>query len=343
MTFESLGIRQGHCYVVAEVAQAHDGSLGTAHAYIDAAAEAGADAIKFQTHIADAESTLDEPWRVKFSRQDNSRFDYWRRMEFTPEQWAGLATHCRERGIEFMSSPFSVEAVAMLKSLGMRLWKVASGEIYNPPLIEAVLATGAPVVYSSGMSRLEELDELVASTRRAGNDFALLQCATAYPCPPELWGLGVMEEFRRRFHCIAGFSDHSGDIHAGLAAAALGASILELHITFDHAAFGPDTPASITTRDLPRLVAGVRAISKAQSAGNDKAAIAAQTGELRDIFGRSLALKQDLPAGHVLSAADLALKKPAGGIPWERRDEVIGRTLERDASSRRLLREEDLC
>ncbi len=342
MNFEGIGIRDGYCYVVAEVAQAHDGSLGTAHAYIDAAADAGADAVKFQTHIAEAESTVDEPWRVKFSRQDESRFDYWRRMEFSAGQWAGLADHCRERGIEFMSSPFSLEAVALLRDVGMRLWKIASGEIYNPPLVEAVLATGEPVIYSSGMSRLEELDGLVAATRTSGNDFALLQCASAYPCPPELWGLGVMAEFRERFGCLAGFSDHSGDIHAGLAAAALGAAILELHITFDRAAFGPDVPASITTADLPRLVDGVRAICAAQAAGNDKAAIAEQTGGLKSIFGRSLALRHDLPGGTVLTAADLALKKPAGGISWEERDALVGRTLKRDVSARRLLRQDDL-
>ncbi|MGC8917653.1 MAG: N-acetylneuraminate synthase family protein, partial [Thermoanaerobaculum sp.] len=111
--------------VIAEVAQAHDGSLGLAHAFIDAAADAGASAIKFQTHIAAAESTLGEPWRVKFSPQDRTRYDYWRRMEFTEEQWVGLREHAEERGLYFLSSPFSVEAVELLERVGVAAWKVA--------------------------------------------------------------------------------------------------------------------------------------------------------------------------------------------------------------------------
>lgn len=343
MSLQKLGIDGQSCFVIAEVAQAHDGSLGTAHAYIDAAADAGADAIKFQTHIADAESTLDEPWRVRFSRQDVSRYDYWKRMEFAPDEWSGLAEHCKDQDIEFMSSPFSVESVDLLSSLGMRLWKIASGEIYNPPLIEAVLATGAPVVFSTGMSRLEELDPIVEQARQQGNEFALLQCATAYPCPPELWGFGVMEEIRNRYHCLAGFSDHSGDIFAGLSAAALGASILEVHITFSRNAFGPDVPASVTPDDLARLVTGVRQICLAREANPDKSTIAEQTGGLRDIFGRSLALGEDLDAGTRIEAHHLALKKPAGGIPWSSRGDVIGRTLIRDKSAKRLLTLEDFA
>src|SRR5262245_60624614 len=119
------------CWIVAEVAQAHDGSLGMAHAYIDAIGNAGADAVKFQTHIAAAESTPNEPWRVKFSPQDATRYDYWKRMEFTEEQWHGLKKHAVECGLEFLSSPFSVEAVDLLTRVGVAAWKVASGEINN--------------------------------------------------------------------------------------------------------------------------------------------------------------------------------------------------------------------
>src|SRR5215467_9214956 len=140
------------CCIVAEVAQAHDGSLGTAHAFIDACARAGADAIKFQTHIAAAESSPGEPWRIKFSRQDASRYDYWKRMEFTEEQWAGLALHAKERGLIFLSSPFSSEAMDLLDRLGMEAWKVGSGEIGNTPLIQRMAKTGKPVLLSSVMS-----------------------------------------------------------------------------------------------------------------------------------------------------------------------------------------------
>ena len=126
----------GRCYVIAEVAQAHDGSLGMAHAFVDAAAAAGADAVKFQTHIAAAESTPAEPWRVRFSPQDASRYDYWRRMEFSETQWEGLRRHADDRGIGFLSSPFSLEAVALLTRVGVAAWKVASGEASNTAMFE---------------------------------------------------------------------------------------------------------------------------------------------------------------------------------------------------------------
>src|SRR4029077_2662993 len=127
-SIEKNSSSQKRCLIIGEVAQSHDGSLGMAHAFIDAIANAGADAVKFQTHIASAESTLTEPWRVKFSRQDATRYDYWKRMEFTKEQWSGLKLHAEERGLLFLSSPFSLEAVELLEEIGIKAWKVASGE-----------------------------------------------------------------------------------------------------------------------------------------------------------------------------------------------------------------------
>ena len=164
------------CLIIAEIAQAHDGSLGMAHAYIDAAAKAGADAIKFQTHIAEAESTISEPWRVKFSYQDDTRYDYWKRMEFSQEQWAGLAKHANDKGLIFLSSPFSNEAVDLLLQIDTPAWKIASGEVNNSSLFTRILNTKLPILISSGMSSLSELDEVVNLTNSAGVPFALLQC-----------------------------------------------------------------------------------------------------------------------------------------------------------------------
>src|SRR5579883_3362744 len=128
-----------HCMIIAEVAQAHDGSLGMAHAFIDAIAAAGADAVKFQTHLAAAESSPSEPWRVKFSYQDATRYDYWKRMEFTEPQWAGLKEHATEKGLKFLSSPFSIEAVELLGRIGVSAWKIASGEFNNLPMLDRIL------------------------------------------------------------------------------------------------------------------------------------------------------------------------------------------------------------
>ena len=179
MTLPTL--QAGRCFVIGEVGLAHDGSLGYAHAFIDEVARAGADAVKFQTHIAEAESTPSEPFRVAFSRQDASRYDYWKRMEFTESQWRELASHASERGLVFLSSPFSVEAVELLTRVGMAMWKVPSGEIGSVALLDAMISTGRPVLLSSGMSDLRELDAAVERVRRAGLPLAVLQCTTAYP------------------------------------------------------------------------------------------------------------------------------------------------------------------
>ncbi|MFN0088634.1 MAG: N-acetylneuraminate synthase family protein [Blastocatellia bacterium] len=333
---------ENRCLIIGEIAQAHDGSLGTAHAYIDAVASAGADAIKFQTHIAAAESTPGEPWRVKFSRQDATRYAYWQRMEFTEEQWRGLAAHAAERGLLFLSSAFSLEAVELLERVGVPAWKVGAGETTNLPMIERMARTGAPVILSSGMSTWAELDAAVACARAAGAPIAVLQCTTAYPCPPEKLGLNLIAELRDRYDCPVGLSDHSGTIFAGLAAAALGARIIETHVTFSRECFGPDVTASLTTAELRQLVEGVRFLEKALSHPVDKEAMAAELDPLRRAFTKSIVARRDLPAGAVLGREDLALKKPGTGIPAARLPELLGRRLRAPLAADQMIQEQDL-
>jgi N-acetylneuraminate synthase len=330
------------CYVIAEVAQAHDGSLGTAHAYIDAVARTGAEAIKFQTHIAAAESTPAETFRVAFSRQDANRYDYWRRMEFSPEQWQGLARHCRDVGLTFLSTPFSLEALELLERLDVPAWKVGSGEVTNLPMVQRMAATRRPVLVSSGMSSWRHLDDALECIRAAGAPAAVLQCTTAYPCPPEKIGLNLLELFRNRYGCPVGLSDHSGTPYAGLAAATLGADLLEVHVVFSRECFGPDTAASLTTAELKSLVEGVRFIDQMLAHPVDKVAAAELATELRTQFGKSLVAACDLSAGRKLQREDVALKKPGGGLPASSLSEVIGRVLKRDLAADSLLSEADL-
>lgn len=315
------------CCIVAEIAQAHDGSLGTAHAYIDACAGAGADAIKFQTHIAAAESTPGEPWRVKFSRQDTSRYDYWKRMEFTEEQWHGLKQHADECSIQFLSSPFSIEAVDLLTDVGVAAWKVASGEVSNTPMLERMLATGRPMLLSSGMSSLHELDAAVALVQHHEVPLTVLQCTSAYPCPPEKIGLNLLSFFRQRYNCPVGLSDHSGSIYAGLAAVTLGATMLEVHVTFSREMFGPDVPASVTIEELRQLVTGIRCIEAMLAHPVDKDTMAEMMIPLRHLFTKSVVARTDLLPGTVLRAEHLTVKKPGTGMPAARLAEVLGRTL----------------
>jgi N-acetylneuraminate synthase len=332
----------GRCLVVGEVAQAHDGSLGMAHAFIDAIANAGADAVKFQTHIASAESTPAEPWRVKFSRQDKTRYDYWKRMEYTEEQWHGLKKHVDERGLLFLSSPFSLEAVELLKRVGVAAWKVASGEISNAPMLDRILAGKLPIILSTGMSPWNELDAAVKKIRKARLDLTVLQCCSIYPTTPDKLGLNLLPELKKRYRCKVGLSDHSGTVFAGLAAAALGADMIEVHVTLSREAFGPDVLASLTTTELRQLVEGTRFIRTALQHPVDKDRMARELAPMRSLFTKSIVARMDLRAGTVLQAKDLTFKKPGTGIPADRFEDVIGRKLARAIKADALITENDL-
>ncbi len=267
------------CLIVAEVAQAHEGSLSLAHAYIDAIADAGADAVKFQCHIAEAESTPDEPWRVEPRwPQDNSRFDYWKRMEFTRDQWWSLQAHAEQRGLIFLCSPFSVEAVKLLNPL-VPAWKVASGEITNHLLLEAICETGKPVLLSTGMGTRGEVEAAVTWFGK----YALMQCTSEYPTPAERVGLGELARLRWRHECPVGLSDHSGTPWPSIAAAALGASVIEVHAKLSPYDQGFDAAASIAISELARLVEGVRFVERALTQ-IDKDEMARNLQPMRDLF-----------------------------------------------------------
>ncbi len=334
---------ESRCAVVAEIAQAHDGSLGFAHAMIDAAAEAGVDAVKFQTHIADAESTPGEPWRVRFSPQDETRYDYWKRMEFTEAQWAGLKRHAEERGLLFLSSPFSMEAVELLRRIGgVAAWKVASGEITNWPMLKAMAEDGVPILLSTGMSDFDEIGETVDMLRAAGATVCVMQCTSAYPTPPEKAGINVMQEYARRFGTAVGYSDHSATIFPGLIAAWEGAKVIEVHLTLSRRAFGPDVVASLTVEEMAELVRGVFHVERMRRHPVNKAELAAEMAPMRAIFMKSLMPVRDMKAGERLTAEVLTARKPGTGISPRHMEAVLGRRLKRNVAALTPITEEDL-
>ena len=328
--------------IIAEIAQAHDGSLGTLHSYIDAIAKTGAPAIKFQTHIAAAESSEFEPFRVKFSYVDATRFDYWKRMEFTKDQWIGIKSHCDEVGLEFISSPFSNAAIDLLEELGVKRYKVGSGEVSNFLLLEKMAQTGKPVILSSGMSNLKELDKAVGFLLGKNVDVSVLQCTTAYPTQPKDWGLNVIKTLKDRYNVKVGFSDHSGTIYPNIAAVAMGAEILEFHAVFDRRMFGPDAKASLTIDEVAEIVKGAGMIYESL---NTKVSKEDNSGfaELKKIFEKSLAVNKDLPIGHVLRFEDLEAKKPKGyGIDAKDFDSVIGKCLKNSLKTYDFLNGKDI-
>ncbi len=329
-------------YLIAEIAQAHDGSLGILHSYIDAVAKTGVQAIKFQMHIAEAESSIHEPFRVKFSKEDATRFDYWKRMEFTLEQWKDIKKHCDEVGLDFICSPFSNLAVDWLEEVGVHTYKIGSGEVTNLLLLEKIAKTSKPIIISSGMSSFTELDETVTFLKSKNAKFSILQCTTAYPTMPDQYGLNVINELRERYNVPIGFSDHSSSISTGIAAVTLGAEILEFHVVFHKEMFGPDTAASLSIMQTKLLVEAVNKIHIAQNNPinkNDNE----EFRELKSIFEKSLAINKDLPRGHVITFDDLESKKPKGfGIAAQNFKEVVGRKLKSNKSKWDFLNEEDL-
>ncbi len=330
-------------YTIAEIGQAHDGSLGLAHSYINALAETGVNAVKFQVHIAEAESSPFEVFRVPFSYEDQTRYDYWKRMEFTINQWADLKQHCEDINLDFIASPFSNAAVDLMEQIGVKCYKIGSGEVNNFLMLEKIAETKKPIILSSGMSSFDEIDEAVAFLKPYHNPLTILQCTSAYPAKPEEWGLNVIAELKERHHSLPiGFSDHSGDIYACLAATALGAEVLEFHVAFDKRMFGPDSPASLSIDEVKKLVCGVRLICQSLHNKVDKTDISRYEG-LRNIFGKSLSVNRDLKKGDVISKEMLEAKKPRNqGIDARDYKRVIGRKSMRDLQKWGFITEADI-
>jgi len=336
-------IGPGHTpYLIAEVAQAHDGSLGFAHTFIDAAAEAGADAVKFQTHFADDESTQDEPFRVKFSKQDSSRYNYWKRLEFTDEEWAGLVEHAKEKKLTFLSSAFSPKAMDLLERLGMPAWKIASGEVLSPGFLERMSVSGKPILLSTGMSTYAEVEASVKMLQERKAPLAVLQCTSRYPTSYEDIGLNVIAEFRRSFGCPVGLSDHSGRIYTAVIAMARGADLIEAHITLDKRMFGPDTSSSLTVEEFAMLNESRKAQAAIDAHPVNKDVMAAELKEVRSLFQKSAAVVRPLPAGTVLTRDMLTAKKPGTGIPAQEIEKLAGKRLARAVQPDRILTWSDI-
>lgn len=316
--------------IIAEIGMSHGGSLACAQAYVAKIAKTGVNAVKFQTHIASAESTLRERFRLQPpSRRFRNRYEYWEQMEFKDFEWARLHKMARKQGLMFLSSPFSIEAVDLLERVGVEQWKIASGEIGTFPMLKRILKTKKPVILSTGMSPYKEIDKTVRLFRGNGIPVTVLQATSRYPCPFEQVGLNVMLEFRNRYGCPVGLSDHSGTIYPALAAAALGASIIEVHVNIHTGRNNLDASSSLTLADLRRLVEGVRAIEKMLSHPVDKDRQAAALKDMRLLFTKSIVARMDLRAGTVIRETMLNFKKPGTGLSCGEVRRIVKKKLRR--------------
>lgn len=324
--------------IIAEVGSVHDGSFGNATRLIDAASECGVDVIKFQTHIASAETLRNAPMPPFFKGEP--RYEYFERTGFSLEKWKLLKAHCDERNVEFMSSPFSIEAVELLEKLDMKRYKIPSGEVTNLPMLDIVAKTGKPVILSSGMSSWQELDQAVETILKHHGLLSILQCTSEYPCPYEDVGLNVMLEMKERYQLPIGLSDHTLTIYAPLAAVSLGASVIEKHFTFSRLMYGSDAKHSLEPGEFKEMVSGIRAVEIILASTVNKDSIE-KYAEMKNIFQKSIVAIVDIPLGAKITREMLGMKKPGTGLHPHRLNEVIGKVAVREIVEGTLLGEDD--
>jgi N-acetylneuraminate synthase len=315
-------------FVIAEAGVNHNGDLGMALALCDAARAAGADAVKFQTFRAEDLVVPGAPTAEYQKRQtgEQDQFGMLRRLELSRGQHERLRDHCAAIGIEFFSTPFSVDAVDLLVALGVRRMKLPSGELTHRALVEHACATGLPVLLSTGMATLEEVREALAWAAEARGSLAgltVLHCTSAYPAPDETLNLRAITTLQHALGLPVGYSDHSTGIEAAIAAVSLGAKVVEKHLTLDRRLPGPDHAASLEPAEFGAMVRGIRRVTS--MLGDGIKAPRWQEQDAARVARRSIVATVDIPAGAPLQASMLACRRPATGIPpgeWER---VLGR------------------
>jgi N,N'-diacetyllegionaminate synthase len=323
-------------WIIGEVGSVHDGSFGNACKMIELAAKCGANVVKFQTHIAEAETLENAPAPSYFKAEP--RFAYFKRTAFSREQWRELAKVARSNDLLFMSSPFANEAVDQLEDTGIDIYKIASGEVTNTPLLERVAKTGKPVVLSSGMSDWTELDRAVEALH--GGDLLVMQCTSAYPCPPERAGINVLTEIAARYRVPTGLSDHTQGIAAAVAAIVLGASAVEKHFTFSRHMYGSDAQFAAEPDEFARYCREVRDAWKMLDNPVDKSDLGAFR-EMKQVFEKSIVTAVEIQRGQQLSREMLAFKKPGTGIRADRVDDVLGKRVARDLPKDHMLSDKD--
>ncbi len=315
--------------VVAEIGMTHDGSFGHAKNIVSSAIKSGADVIKFQWHIADAETLRSAPTPPYF--RGESRFDYFKRTEFTQEQFTLLRKMCTDAGVYPCVSVFSSAALDGALLAGFDLIKVPSGEVSNTPLLEDISTSGVDVICSSGMSNWYELDTAIDILKRS-RSLCVLQCTSEYPTPPERVGLNILSELKSRYQIPVGLSDHTLTSATSVAAVALGACVIEKHFTLSKEMYGPDARFSLDPLEFKNLVGDLRYVKKCISNPVDKNKIDA-VHEMRLVFQKSIVAARPLRKGITLSYDDLAFKKPGDGLPASRYRELIGKLVTRDITA----------
>ena len=303
-------------FIIAEAGVNHNGSIALAKQLIDVAAEAGADAVKFQTFIAEEVVSTNAPkaeYQKNTTDASESQLDMIKKLELSKEDHQELMDYAKHKNIMFLSTPFDNRSVDLLVELGVPLIKISSGEITNHPFLKYIAKNGLPIILSTGMSTLEEVAEAVSVIKDAGcKDLTLLHCTSNYPARVEDCNLLAMKTMADAFDFPVGYSDHTPGIYVPLAAAAMGACVIEKHFTLDKNLPGPDHRASLEPIELEEMVRGIRLVEKAR--GSSVKAPVESEFEVRDVARKSIVAKVDIPVDTVIIGDMLAFKRPGTGI-----------------------------
>lgn len=319
-------------FIIAEAGVNHNGSYELALEMIRVAKEVGADAIKFQTAIPEeviSRYAKKAKYQEENTGKDESQLEMCKKLHFKFEAYKKLKKHCDEVGIEFLSTPFDIESVKFLDELGVRLFKIPSGEITNLPYLIEIARTGKEVILSTGMSNIEEIEQAVEVLEKNGSgSISLLHCTTEYPAPFESLNLRAIGTLSDRFGLQVGYSDHSLGIVASLGAVAVGAKIIEKHFTLDKTMEGPDHKASLEKEEFKALVRGIRELEKALGSPIKKA----QEIELKnlEVARKSIVARRNIKKGEVFTVENITTKRPGTGLSPMRWFEVLGKIAERD-------------
>jgi N,N'-diacetyllegionaminate synthase len=333
------------CFVIAEAGVNHNGDVALAHRLIDAAREAGADAVKFQSFKAERMVTADAPkaeYQMRSTDAGESQLAMLRRLELAADDFAALKAHCEQCGVTFLSTPFEEESADMLERIGVQAFKLPSGELTNLSFLRHVARKGRPIILSTGMSEMDEVAAALQAIAGAGPaPLALLHCTSAYPADPAESNLRAMATLSDAFGLPVGFSDHTPGIAVAIAAAALGAAIIEKHFTLDRHLPGPDHTSSLDPSELAALVAGIRAAQSALGDGVKRR----QPGEADTarVARKSLVALRDLAPGTVIEAGMIVAMRPGTGISPAMLASVEGRRVARPVAAGTPLQWRDLA
>lgn len=325
--------------IVAEVGLSYYGNLNNAFNLIEKVSNSGADAIKFQTHYADSESTVQEKFRKGHNFKFKNRYEYWKYHELSKDEWLKIKKHCRKKNILFSSSPFSVKSFKILKTIGVDFWKIGSGEFYSNDLLNLIIKTKKPIVLSTGLSSYKEIKSRVKLLKKHSSNFLITQCTTKYPTSLKEVGLNVILEFKKRYSCPVGLSDHSGTIYPSIYSLCDDITkLIEVHVAKQDDFSNPDKTASISFDDL-NLICNVRnnvELLKKSTVNKDQ--ISKKLYKTKKLFTKSLALNKNLKKGTIIKLNHLCLKKPGTGISQEYLNKLVGKKLKKNLSSNMLIK-----